>query len=196
MIHQGTKLIPADFIAFAKRSIQEFDEDLELKECLDKHHKIFLSNFFAQTEALMQGKDARKVLKDFQDENAKRREKGQSELTDKEIARLTPFKVFEGNRPTNSILAKKLNPHTLGMLIAMYEHKIFVQGVIWNVYSFDQWGVELGKKLASGILPQLEPGVDALGHDSSTTGLINVYKGMLSAPEEKSSSPIIDHSVF
>jgi hypothetical protein len=117
LIHQGTKLIPADFLAFAQRSAQELDQDHELRACLNEHHRIFLSNFFAQTEALMQGKTAAE-------------------------ANFVPFKVFAGNHPTNSILGKKLTPRTLGMLTAMYEHKIFVQGVIWNIYSFDQWGVE------------------------------------------------------
>ncbi|MCX5712880.1 MAG: glucose-6-phosphate isomerase [Candidatus Omnitrophica bacterium] len=186
LIHQGTKLIPADFIAFAHRGQQELDQDPELQAALDRHHQIFLSNFFAQTEALMRGKSAAEVEEALRKDNAKRREKGQPELTEEEIASLIPFKVFEGNRPTNSILISKLSPRTLGMLIAMYEHKIFVQGVIWNIYSFDQWGVELGKLLANGILPQLEPTAAAVGHDSSTTRLIEAYKEMAGGSDESS----------
>jgi len=172
LIHQGTSLIPADFIAFAQTHNPVGD-----------HHVKLLANFFAQTEALMQGKTAAEVKTEFMEENAKRRAKGKPELTETEIERLTPYKVFEGNRPTNSILVKKLTPRTLGELTAMYEHKIFVQGVIWNIFSFDQWGVELGKKLASNILPQLEPGAAVTGHDSSTTGLIEAYKDMAQRSE-------------
>jgi len=155
LIHQGTKLIPCDFLAPAKSH-----------NALGDHHKILLSNFFAQTEALMNGKNR----------NVVRAELKSSDLTDEQIEYLVPFKVFEGNRPTNSILFKELNPRTLGSLIAMYEHKIFVQGVIWNIFSFDQWGVELGKQLAKEILPELDDSVEVKSHDSSTNGLINQYK--------------------
>jgi glucose-6-phosphate isomerase len=156
LIHQGTQLIPADFIAPAMSHNPEGD-----------HHRKLLSNFFAQTEALMNGKTASEVLGEM---------KGLSEA---ERQRLLPYKVFEGNRPTNSILIRQITPGTLGSLIAAYEHKIFVQGVIWNVYSFDQWGVELGKQLANRILPELEGDTEIQTHDSSTNGLINVYKGMI-----------------
>lgn len=156
LIHQGTKLIPCDFIAPA-----------QTHNPIGDHHIKLLSNFFAQTEALMKGKTAEEV---------------RAELTGKmsaeEIAALLPFKVFEGNRPTNSILVKKITPRTLGSLIALYEHKIFVQGVIWNIFSFDQWGVELGKELAKKILPELEGEKPVHSHDSSTNGLINAYKQM------------------
>jgi glucose-6-phosphate isomerase len=127
-----------------------------------------LANFFAQTEALMVGKTEEQVV-------AELKAAGKTEV---EIVSLTPFKVFPGNVPTNSILVKKLTPRTLGSLIAMYEHKIFVQGIIWNIYSFDQWGVELGKQLAKAILSELEADEPIIGHDSSTNGLINAYKEM------------------
>ncbi len=155
LIHQGTKLIPCDFIAPAQSH-----------NPLGEHHNILLSNFFAQTEALMNGKDDEEVMEEL-------RIKTKDEA---EIAKLTPFKVFEGNRPTNSILIKKMTPKVLGSLIAMYEHKIFVQGVIWNIFSFDQWGVELGKQLAGKILPELKNEDQIASHDSSTNGLINLYK--------------------
>lgn len=155
LIHQGTKLIPCDFIAPAISH-----------NPIGQHHDILLSNFFAQTEALMKGKDAEKV----------RAELAKSGLSEEAIEKLLPFKVFEGNRPTNSILVKKVTPYTLGQLIALYEHKIFVQGVIWNIFSFDQWGVELGKQLAKNILPELEGDEPIRSHDSSTNGLINAYK--------------------
>lgn len=155
LIHQGTRLIPCDFIAPALSHNPMGD-----------HHAILLSNFFAQTEALMNGKTARQVTDELE----------AAGKPDEEIAELVPFKVFDGNRPTNSILVKKVSPYVLGQLIALYEHKIFVQGVVWNIYSFDQWGVELGKQLAKAILPELE-GRDAVdSHDSSTNGLINAYK--------------------
>jgi len=153
LIHQGTKLIPSDFLAPALSQNPVGD-----------HHVKLLSNFFAQTEALMNGKTEAEVRAEL---------KGKSE---EEIAFLTPFKIFEGNKPTNSILFQKLDPQTLGSLIAMYEHKIFVQGVIWNIFSFDQWGVELGKQLAKQILPELESNAEIASHDSSTNGLINQYK--------------------
>jgi glucose-6-phosphate isomerase len=155
LIHQGTKLIPCDFIAPAQSH-----------NPLGEHHNMLLSNFFAQTEALMNGKTEEVVIDELK--NA-----GKS---DEEIAKIAPFKVFEGNRPTNSILVKKITPRTLGSLIAMYEHKIFVQGIIWNIYSFDQWGVELGKQLAGKILPELKDDAEVNTHDSSTNGLINQYK--------------------
>jgi glucose-6-phosphate isomerase len=155
LIHQGTKLIPCDFIAPA-----------QTHNPLGEHHQMLLSNFFAQTEALMNGKTIEEVKAEL---------KG-SGKTDAEIDALAPFKEFDGNRPTNSFLVKKITPRTLGSLIAMYEHKIFVQGIIWNIYSFDQWGVELGKQLAGKILPELRNNDEVSSHDSSTNGLINQYK--------------------
>ena len=157
LIHQGTWLIPCDFIAPAQSH-----------NPIGDHHTKLLSNFFAQTEALMNGKTEEEVEKELL--NA-----GKSE---EEIAKLAPFKIFEGNRPTNSILIKKITPFTLGQLIALYEHKIFVQGVIWNIFSFDQWGVELGKQLANNILPELNNEEKVSSHDTSTNGLINAYKEM------------------
>jgi glucose-6-phosphate isomerase len=157
LIHQGTRLIPADFLAPAVSH-----------NPLGIHHSILLSNFFAQTEALMNGKTAEEAA-------AELRSEGKSE---EDIRRLTPHKVFEGNRPTNSILFRKLTPRALGSLIAMYEHKIFVQGIIWNIFSFDQWGVELGKQLAGRILPELKDDSRISSHDASTNGLINTYKEM------------------
>ncbi len=155
LIHQGTRLVPCDFIAPAVSH-----------NPLGDHHAILLSNFFAQTEALMNGKTASQVSAELKKEGK----------TEEEIAKLMPFKVFDGNRPTNSILVKKITPYVLGQLIALYEHKIFVQGIIWNIYSFDQWGVELGKQLAKAILPELGDGAQVQSHDSSTNGLINAYK--------------------
>jgi glucose-6-phosphate isomerase len=155
LIHQGTKLIPADFLAPAVSH-----------NPIGSHHEILLANFFAQTEALMKGKGKDEVV-------AELRTSGASEA---EIRKIAPFKVFQGNRPTNSILFRKMTPRTLGSLIAMYEHKIFVQGVIWNIFSFDQWGVELGKQLAQKILPELQVDQPVTGHDSSTNGLINAFK--------------------
>ena len=155
LIHQGTKLIPCDFIA-----------PIETHNPVGKHHLILLSNFFAQTEALMKGKTGKEV----------KRELEQSGLSEKEIEELIPHKVFEGNKPTNSIFIKKITPRTLGSLIALYEHKIFVQGTIWNINSFDQWGVELGKQLAKEILPELENKNKIQTHDCSTNGLINYFK--------------------
>ncbi|QIA64341.1 glucose-6-phosphate isomerase [Vibrio astriarenae] len=155
LIHQGTKLIPSDFIAPAVSHNPTGD-----------HHQKLMSNFFAQTEALAFGKTAETVKAEFL----------AAGKTEEEVAELIPFKVFEGNRPTNSILVKEINPRTLGNLIAMYEHKIFVQGVIWNIFSFDQWGVELGKQLANQILPELADASEVSSHDSSTNGLINAFK--------------------
>jgi glucose-6-phosphate isomerase len=155
LIHQGTRIIPADFLAPAISH-----------NPIGDHHAILLSNFFAQTEALMTGKGKEEVLSDLFEEGKKK----------DDIKRLWPFRAFEGNRPTNSILFRQLNPRTLGSLIAMYEHKIFVQGVIWNIFSFDQWGVELGKQLAKKILPELKNDQPVASHDASTNGLINAYK--------------------
>jgi glucose-6-phosphate isomerase len=155
LIHQGTKLIPCDFIAPAQ-SLNP----------LGDHHPILLSNYFAQTEALMNGKSQEEV-----EEELKKAGKSESEIRE-----LAPFKVFDGNRPTNSILLKKVTPYSLGSLIALYEHKIFVQGIIWNIFSFDQWGVELGKQLAQKIQPELKDNAKVTSHDSSTNGLINQYK--------------------
>ncbi len=155
LIHQGTKLIPCDFIAPALSHNPAGD-----------HHQKLMSNFFAQTEALAFGKTEATVKAEF----------AQAGKSDEEVASLVPFKVFEGNRPTNSILVKQITPRTLGNLIAMYEHKIFVQGVIWNIFSFDQWGVELGKQLANQILPELADASEISSHDSSTNGLINAFK--------------------
>ncbi len=157
LIHQGTRLVPCDFLAPAISH-----------NPLGEHHAILLSNFFAQTEALMRGKTMEEAV-------AELRASGKSEEA---VRKLAPFKVFGGNRPTNSILFRKLTPRTLGSLIAMYEHKIFVQGVIWNIFSFDQWGVELGKELAKKILGELEGDAVVTGHDASTNGLINAFKRM------------------
>lgn len=155
LIHQGTKLIPCDFLAAAKPH-----------HPWDDHHEKLLSNFFAQTEALMNGKKQEEVREEFQS----------SGMSEDKIQQLLPYKVFEGNKPSNSILYQQLTPEVLGSLIAMYEHKIFVQGVIWNIYSFDQWGVELGKQLAKNILPELKNDDEVTTHDSSTNGLISNYK--------------------
>jgi len=155
LIHQGTLLIPADFIATAQSH-----------NPIGDHHTKLLSNFFAQTEALMNGKTEEEVEEELL----------KSGKSVDEIARLAPYKIFAGNKPTNSILVKQLTPFTLGQLIAFYEHKIFVQGVIWNIFSFDQWGVELGKQLANAILPELESSDEISSHDASTNGLINAYK--------------------
>ena len=155
LIHQGTKFIPCDFLA-----------PIESHNPLGEHHRILLSNFFAQTEALMRGKTAEEV----------RAELAAAGMGSEELDRLLPHKVFPGNRPTNSLLFQKLTPHTLGALIALYEHKIFVQGILWNINSFDQWGVELGKQLAKVIQPELSDEHAVRSHDSSTNGLINYYK--------------------
>lgn len=158
LIHQGTKLIPCDFIA-----------PVQSHNPIGDHHAKLMSNFFAQTEALAFGKTQETATEELI-------KAGKSA---DEVAQLAPFKTFIGNKPTNSILFKKLTPKTLGALIAMYEHKIFVQGVIWNVYSFDQWGVELGKQLANQILPELTSEEKIDNHDSSTNGLINTFKAWL-----------------
>lgn len=155
LIHQGTKLIPCDFIA-----------PIQSQNPIGQHHQILLSNYFAQSEALMKGKTEQEVRAELEKQG----------LSNSEIANLIEHKVFEGNRPSNSILFNKLTPHTLGSLIAMYEHKIFVQSIIWDVNAFDQWGVELGKQLAKSILPELDNDNQITNHDSSTNGLINHYK--------------------
>ena len=157
LIHQGTHLIPCDFIAPAQSH-----------NPLGDHHIKLLSNFFAQTEALMNGKNLAAVEEEM-------KKAGKSK---EEIQRIAPHRVFEGNRPTNSILVKQITPYTLGQLIALYEHKIATQGMIWNIFSFDQWGVELGKVLANGIFPELAGDEPVNSHDSSTNGLINAYKRM------------------
>ena len=157
LLHQGTRLVPSDFLAPAITHNPVGD-----------HHAILLSNFFAQTEALMNGKTEDAVAGEL-------RAEGKSE---EDIKRLAPHKIFEGNRPTNSILFQRLTPRVLGSLIAMYEHKIFVQGVVWNIFSFDQWGVALGKQLAGKILPELQNNDPIDTHDSSTNGLINTFKKM------------------
>lgn len=157
LIHQGTKLIPCDFLAPAQSH-----------NPLGEHHRILLSNFFAQTEALMAGKTADEVRAELSKEG----------LSGTQLEELVAAKTFAGNRPTNSFLFPKLTPATLGSLIALYEHKIFVQGIIWQINSFDQMGVELGKVLAKAILPELADGNPVTSHDSSTNGLINAYKQM------------------
>lgn len=155
LIHQGTKLIPCDFLAPAIS-----------QNPLSDHHEKLLSNYFAQTEALMNGKTIEEVIAELE----------KAGMSETDIEQHAPFRVFDGNRPSNSILFKKLTPRVLGSLIAMYEHKIFVQGIIWNIYSFDQWGVELGKVLAKKILPELNNREEITSHDASTNGLINYFK--------------------
>ncbi len=155
LIHQGTRIIPADFLA-----------PVNSHNPIGDHHATLLANFFAQPEALMNGKTKAQVLEELRS----------SGLGDDEITALTPHRVFEGNRPSNSILFAQLDPKTLGALIAMYEHKVFVQGVLWNICSFDQWGVELGKQLAKRIIPELKGPDNITSHDGSTNGLINYYK--------------------
>ena len=157
LIHQGTKLIPCDFLAAA----------ISLNPIGDHHEKL-LANFFAQTQALMQGKTKQEARHELE-------ETGKSE---NEIAKLLPYKIFQGNKPSTSILYQKLSPRSLGKLIAMYEHKIFVQGIIWNIFSFDQWGVQLGKQLAKHVLPQLKNSDKIETYDSSTNNLINKFKEM------------------
>ncbi len=153
LIHQGTKLIPADFIGF-----------IEPLYGNQEHHNKLMSNFFAQTQALMNGKTSDQVLAEFKEQG----------VSDDKAAFLLPFKCFEGNKPTNTLLIKKLTPESLGSLIALYEHKIFVQGVIWNIFSYDQWGVELGKQLANSILNEIN-NKKVSKHDSSTTFLLNQF---------------------
>jgi glucose-6-phosphate isomerase len=153
LMHQGTKLIPADFIGF-----------VETLNPVGDHHVKLMANFFAQTEALAFGLPAEKVAEQLR----------AARLPEERIDMLRPHKTFEGNRPTNSILIDRLTPRSLGSLIALYEHKIFCQGVIWRINSFDQWGVELGKVLAKRILPELESG-EVGNHDASTTGLMRHF---------------------
>jgi glucose-6-phosphate isomerase len=157
LIHQGTKLIPSDFLAPAQS-----------QNPIGQHHPILLSNFFAQTEALMKGRTSEEARAELTTQG----------YTGEQLAMLVPAKTFVGNKPTNSFLFKKLTPETLGMLIALYEHKIFTQGVVWQINSFDQMGVELGKQLAKNILPELKGSEVVTSHDSSTNGLINIYKEM------------------
>ena len=164
LIHQGTKIIPCDFLAPAISHNPVGD-----------HHQKLLSNFFAQTEALMNGKTKEEVISELKKEGK----------TEDQINALFPYKVFKGNKPTNSILFKILTPRTLGSLIAMYEHKIFTQGIIWNIFSFDQWGVELGKQLAKKILPELNSSKSITSHDASTNNLINRYKKMRGPSSKK-----------
>jgi glucose-6-phosphate isomerase len=154
LLHQGTWLIPCDFLA-----------PIQSQNPIGKHHDILLSNFFAQTEALMKGKTADEVIAEFEKQG----------LQKEAYQDLVNHKVFEGNRPSNSIVFKKLTPSILGKLIALYEHKIFVQSIIWDINAFDQWGVELGKQLAKTILSEIENGNEVNNHDSSTNGLINYY---------------------
>ncbi len=153
LLHQGTKLIPTDFIGFVKPLYGDID-----------HHEKLMSNFFAQTEALLNGKSEEQVKSEFADAG----------IQGDKAEFLLPFKVFAGNKPTNTLLIEKLTPNTLGALVAMYEHKIFVQGVIWNIFSYDQWGVELGKQLATKILNEIKGG-NISNHDSSTTFLLNYF---------------------
>ena len=155
LIHQGTKLIPADFIGYIESLYGNKD-----------HQDKLMSNYFAQTEALMNGKTEEEVLLELNNQS----------LSEEEIKKLLPFKVFDGNKPTTSFLIKKLSPESLGKLIAMYEHKIFVQGIIWNIYSYDQFGVELGKQLAKSILNELNEDVTPSSHDASTQNLVAFYK--------------------
>ena len=159
LLHQGTRLIPADFIA-----------PIESQNPIGDHHMMLLANFFAQTEALMRGKTEDEARAELQG------------LSGDDLEALLPHKLFEGNRPTNSIMFRKLDPKTLGMLIALYEHKVFVQGVIWNINSFDQWGVELGKQLAKTIQAELADADPIASHDASTNGLINHYKRLRHSP--------------
>ena len=153
LIHQGTKLIPCDFIGFSDPLFKE-----------NKQHNKLMSNFFAQTEALMMGKTILEAQEELKD----------SSLSENQIESLSPFKVFEGNKPTNTLLIQKLTPETLGSLIAIYEHKIFVQGIVWNIFSYDQWGVELGKQLASKLLKEIEE-KDPKKHDDSTNSLLKNF---------------------
>lgn len=155
LIHQGTKMIPADFIGFKDSLHGDLD-----------HHNKLMANFFAQTEALMNGKTGDEVREELEDKN----------MPEDELQKLLPFKIFNGNNPTNTILINKLTPKSLGALIALYEHKIFVQGVIWNIFSYDQWGVELGKQLAGATLKDIQ-GSEISNHDSSTLQLLRFFKG-------------------
>jgi glucose-6-phosphate isomerase len=164
LIHQGTRVIPCDFIA----PVETFNP-------LGHHHESLLANFFAQPEALMRGKTPDEV----------RAELASQKLSPEQLEALVPHKTFTGNRPTTSMVVQKITPKTLGSIIALYEHKIFVQGIVWNIYSFDQWGVELGKQLAQKILPELAGDTKVTSHDSSTNGLINLYKSRRQASGSK-----------
>jgi len=155
LIHQGTKIIPCDFIA-----------PIHTHNPIGEQHRILLSNFFAQPEALMRGKTENEIFEELTNAG----------MDESRARTLAPYKVMEGNRPSTSILFRTLDPKTLGSLVALYEHKIFTMGAIWNINSFDQWGVELGKVLARAILPELEGDRTIASHDSSTNGLINYYK--------------------
>ena len=155
LIHQGTRMVPADFLA-----------PMHSQNPLGEHHPILLANCFAQTEALMVGKTAEEARAELEAQG----------LSGDELEALLPHKVFPGNKPTNTLLFERLDPHTLGMLIALYEHKVFVQSVVWNINPFDQWGVELGKQLAGKILPELRDGGTASPHDASTSSLIEHYR--------------------
>jgi glucose-6-phosphate isomerase len=155
LLHQGTKLVPADILA----PVYSF-------RCIARHHRALMSNVFAQTEALMRGKTEQEAYDELKAEG----------LDEEQIRQLVPYKVFPGDRPTSTLLFDTLDAKTLGSIIALYEHKIFVQGVIWNINSFDQWGVELGKQLAKYILHELNDDQQISAHDSSTNGLINHYK--------------------
>ncbi|XP_061525314.1 glucose-6-phosphate isomerase b isoform X2 [Phycodurus eques] len=157
LIHQGTRMVPSDFLIPAQSQHPVRD---------NLHHKILVANFLAQTEALMRGKTTEEARKELE----------ASGLTGEALEKILPHKVFQGNRPTNSIIFKKLSPYTLGALIAMYEHKIFIQGLMWEINSFDQWGVELGKQLAKKIEPELQDATEVHSHDASTNGLINFLK--------------------
>jgi glucose-6-phosphate isomerase len=161
LLHQGTKMVPCDFLA----PIETHNKLTETIGAPEDHHPILLSNYFAQTEALAFGKPAETVRGELE-----------GKMTPEEVDALVPHKVFEGNRPSNSFLFQKLTPRTLGSLISLYEMKIFAQGAVWNINSFDQWGVELGKQLANVILPELLSSEEVTSHDSSTNGLINHYK--------------------
>merc|ERR1712142_54912 len=161
----GTRMVPADFLIPAQ-SQHPIRDNL--------HHKILVANFLAQTEALMKGKTTEEARKELE----------ASGVSEEDLEKTLPHKVFQGNRPTNSIVFKKLNPFTLGALIAMYEHKIFVQGVMWEINSFDQWGVQLGKQLANKIEPELAHHDDVHSHDSSTNGLMHFIKKFLNVPHE------------
>jgi glucose-6-phosphate isomerase len=153
LIHQGTKLIPTDFIGFVKPLYGNQD-----------HHEKLMSNFFAQTEALLNGKTSEQVTSELENQG----------VSAEKAAFLLPFKIFPGNKPTNTLLIQKLTPETLGSLVALYEHKIFVQGIIWNIFSYDQWGVELGKQLANSILEEIQSGA-VKNHDSSTEFLLKSF---------------------
>jgi glucose-6-phosphate isomerase len=154
LIHQGTRMIPADFLAPVKSH-----------NPMNDHHAMLLANCFAQTEALMLGKSREEAQQELEAQG----------LSGEALNAVLPYKVFPGNRPTNTLLFDQLTPHLLGMLIALYEHKVFVQGIVWNIYSFDQWGVEFGKQLAGKLLPELKEKRRDLSHDASTNGLMNYY---------------------